>query len=558
MIANRFDPWHPLGNHVLEHYPMNRPRIALVLWLALVSGVFADDPTTSPNLRYYSPIPKGERRVVVVDVCIYGGSPAGVTAAIQTHRMGKKAAFAVFGKHVGGLTSGGLTATDVGNVAGIGGLAKEFYERVGLLRGFKPSAAEKTFRSMLADGKVPVYDMQRLIDVKKDGNRITSIVMEGGLEFEAKIFVDATYEGDLFAKAGISFHVGRESNATYGETLNGIQHRNQHQFLTKVDPYKTAGDPKSGLLWGISPDPLGKNGDGDRSLQAYNFRMFLSNAADRTPFPKPAGYDPSRYDLLARYIASVPDAPQKFLFKAPYGPVQLHNGDCNNDGGFSTDYIGGNHRWADADYAEREKIFQDHVNYQQGLMWFLCHDERVPTAMRKKANSFGLAAGEFPETGGWPHQLYIREGRRLISDYVMTEKNCLSKEVAQDSVGLASYNMDSHNCRRVVVDGYVRNEGDVQVGCPKPYPVSYRSIVPKKKECSNLFVPVCLSSTHIAYGSIRMEPVFMILGQSTGTAAVMAIEESVAVQQVAYTRLRERLVADKQNLEFIVKPKQKN
>jgi hypothetical protein len=534
-----------------------RPIAWLLALLAFATATYADE-AGAPALHYYRPTPKGEHRVVEADVCVYGGSPAGVTAAIQTHRMGKKASFAIFGKHVGGLTSGGLTATDVGNVAGIGGMAKEFYERVGQLRGFKPSAAEKTFRAMLADAKVPIYELQRLVEVKKDGNRIVSLVMEDGHEFKAKVFVDATYEGDLFAKAGVSFHVGRESNAAYGETLNGIQHRNLHQFLAKVDPYKTQGDPKSGLLWGISSEPIGKNGDGDRSLQAYNFRMFLSNAADRTPFPKPAGYDASRYDLLARYIAAVPDAPQKFLFKAPYGPVQLHNGDCNNDGAFSTDYIGGNHGWADAGYAEREKTFQDHVNYQQGLMWFLGHDERVPEAMRKKLNFFGLAAGEFPETNGWPHQLYIREGRRLISDYVMSEKNCLSKVVAEDSVGLASYNMDSHNCRRVVVDGFVRNEGDVQVGCPKPYPVSYRSIVPKEKECANLFVPVCLSSTHIAYGSIRMEPVFMILGQSTGTAAVMAIEGNIAVQQVPYPRLRERLLADKQTLEFVGSPKKKS
>lgn len=514
----------------------------------------ARDEIATPALHYYAPTPKAPA-VIDADVCVYGGSPGGVTAAIQTNRMGKKAVLVVFGKHVGGLTSGGLTATDVGNPAAIGGMAREFYDRVGQLRGFKPSAAEKTFRAMLADAKVPVYEVKRLASVKKDGNRITSLVMEDGSEFKAKVFVDATYEGDLFAKTGVSYHVGRESNDTYGETINGIQHKNKHQFLTKIDPYKIPGNPKSGLLWGISSEAPGKNGDGDKSLQAYNFRMFLSNAADRTAFPKPPVYEPTKYDLLARYIASVD--PEKFTFKEPYGPIQLHNGDCNNDGAFSSDYIMGNHHWPDSTYAEREKTFQDHVNYQQGLMWFLAHDERVPKVMRDKVNSFGLAAGEFPETGGWPHQLYIREGRRLLSDYVMTEKNCVSKETVKDGVGLASYNMDSHNCRRIIVDGFVRNEGDVQTGCPKPYPVSYRSIVPKEKECANLFVPVCLSSSHIAYGSIRMEPVFMILGQTAGTAAVMAIDGDLAVQKVDYDRLRERLVADKQIVTWVPPVKKK-
>jgi len=504
----------------------------------------------SPALHYYAPT-KAEPIVVEADVCVYGGSPGGVTAAIQANRMGKKGVLVTFGKHVGGLTSGGLTATDVGNVRAIGGMAKEFYDRVGQLRGFKPSAAETTFRAMLADAKAPIYPMKRLASVKKDGSKITALVMEDGSEFKAKVFVDATYEGDLFAKAGVSYHVGRESNSTYGETINGIQHKEKHQFLAKIDPYKIPGDAKSGLLWGISSEAPGTNGEGDKSLQAFNFRMFLSNAKDRTAFPKPPLYEPERYDLLARYLAAV--APAKFTFRNPYGPIQLHNGDCNNDGAFSSDYIGGNYRWPDAGYAEREAIFQDHVNYQQGLMWFLAHDERVPKALRDKVNSFGLAAGEFPETGGWPHQLYIREGRRLLSDYVMTQKNCVSKETVQDAVGLASYNMDSHNCRRIVVNGAVRNEGDVQIGCPKPYPIAYRSIVPREKECTNLFVPVCLSSSHVAYGSIRMEPVFMILGQTAGTAAVMAIDGDVAVQRVDYTRLRERLVADQQVLEWIPK-----
>jgi hypothetical protein len=267
--------------------------------------------------------------------------------------------------------------------------------------------------------------------------------------------------------------------------------------------------------------------------------MQLSNAADRLPFPKPEGYDRGRYALLERYLKAQPE---------PKHPTQLHNGDCNNTGGFSTDHIGANYAWPEADYATREKIFQDHVNYQQGLMWFSGNDPEVPESIRTKTNAFGLMAGEFPETGGWPHELYVREGRRMISDYVMTEADCRSQRAAADSVGLASYTMDSHNCQRVVIDGVVRNEGDVQTRVPRPYPVSYRSIVPKESECSNLLVSVCLSSSHIAYGSIRMEPVFMILGQSAATAASFAIDEQIPVQKVDYAKLSERLLADKQVL----------
>lgn len=308
-----------------------------------------------------------------------------------------------------------------------------------------------------------------------------------------------------------------------------------------------------------------RQGEGDRKIQAYNFRMFMTDAPNRLPWPKPANYDPEKYALLARYLKLNPAV-----------PFQVMNGDCNNNGAFSTDHIGMNYMWVDGHYAPgsspepskpstapkislkalyelREKIFQDHVNYQHGLVWFTAHDPSVPQAVRDKVNAFGMTPGQFPDTGGWPHQLYIREGRRMIGDYVMTEHDCMAHVSAEDPVGLASYNMDSHNCQRVVRDGpggkkIVRNEGDVQVGPAKPYGVSYRSIVPKQGECENLFVPVCLSSTHISYGSIRMEPVFMILGQSAGTAACMAIDENVPVQKVAYAKLKARLEADKQVL----------
>ena len=319
----------------------------------------------------------------------------------------------------------------------------------------------------------------------------------------------------------------------------GMQFRKSDNFSVPVDPYREPGDPRSGLLSTISAETPGTTGEPDKKVQAYNFRMWLSNAADRTPFPKPEGYDRDRYALLERYLKAQ---------AVPSHPTQLHNGDCNNNGGFSTDHIGANYAWPEAGYPAREKMFHDHVNYQQGLMWFSQNDPEVPQTIRDKTAAFGLAAGEFPETGGWPHELYVREGRQMISDYVMTEAECTSRKTVEDPVGLASYTMDSHNCQRVVINGVVRNEGDVQTGVPRPYPVSYRSIVPKEGQCTNLFVPVCLSASHIAYGSIRMEPVFMILGQSSGTAAAMAIDAKSSVQKVDYARLRERLIADKQVL----------
>ncbi len=515
--------------------------LAAVLFPALAPA--ADE---SPGLHYYYPVPAAkEPQTVEADVCVYGGTPGGVGAAVQAGRMGKKTVLVVFRRHVGGMTSGGLSASDLGNADSIGGLAAEFLRRVGKQRGFRPSEAEKTFRDMLKDAGVTVFFEHRLKDVTKDGARITALRCENGDVFKAAVYVDATYEGDLLAAAGVSFTVGREGNARYGESHNGVFFGPGHTFSVKVDPYKEEGKKESGLLWGISAAPPGEVGQGDKKVQAYNFRMWLTDAPDRLPFPKPAGYDRDRYALLLRYLNKQPK---------PALPFQLDRGDCNNNGGFSTDCIGGSNAWPEADYATREKIFQDHVNYQQGLMWFMANDPDVPDELRSKVRTFGLPRDDFTETGGWPHELYVREGRRMISAYVMTEKNCTGDAVADDSVGLASYGMDSHNCERVVVDGAVRNEGDVQIPVRRPYPVSYRSLVPKEDECSNLLVPVCLSASHIAYGSIRMEPVYMILGQSAGTAAALAVDGKTSVQKVDYAKLRERLLADKQLLKWDAPP----
>ncbi len=516
-----------------------KPTISLFLLLSLVAS--AQPTTPNPGLKYYYPVPAANpAQVIEADVCVYGGTPGGVSAAIQAARMGKKAVLVVFRRHVGGMTSGGLIATDIGNRKAIGGFANEIYAHIGKTSGFKPSVAESAFLHFLKEANVTVYYEHRLKDVAKEGGKITSLSFENGNSVKAKMFVDATYEGDLFAKADVSFHVGRESNATYGETINGVQFRGSHNFSVKVDPYVKPGDPSSGLLPTISAADPGKTGEADKKMQAYNFRFNLSNSSERTPFPKPDGYDRGRYAVYERYVKASGEKPPL--------PFQLHNGDCNNQGGFSTDHIGANYGWPEGGYELREKIFQDHVNYQKGLAYFAANDSEIPEVVRAKVSSFGLMAGEFPETGGWPHELYVREGRRMVSEYVMTEIECTSKKIVEDPIGLAAYTMDSHNCQRVVINGGVRNEGDVQTRVPRPYSISYRSIVPKETECSNLLVSVCLSSSHMAYGSIRMEPVFMILGQTAGTAASMAIDAGTAVQKVDYAKLKERLIADKQIL----------
>lgn len=540
-----------------------RSLLCLALCLTVVAAFrtparAADD---NPGLRYYYPVPPANPpQVIKVDVCVYGGTPGGVAAAVQTRRLGKTSALAVFRRNVGGLTAAGLTAMDLGTATAIGGLAHEFIQNAALTKfdpnngspelGFRPSQAEEMFRALLKKADVPVYYEHRLKTVEKDGARITALVFENGNRIEAKMFVDATYEGDLFARASVKYFVGREDNSTYGETLNGFQLAKTHQFRFRVDPYRTPRDPQSGLLPGITAGPLPAAGTGDKRVQAYNFRMWAVPADSGLPWPKPEGYHREDYALLERYLNVDPAAEWKFNYGS--GPVKLNVGDCNNAGPVSTDFVGGSDAWPEADYTTREKIFQAHVTYQQGMMWYLANDEAVPERVREFTRKFGLPKSEFTETGGWPHELYVREARRLISDYVMTEKNCRREILAEDSIGLASYQMDSHHTSRVIVDGVVRAEGCIEGKVKTPYPVSYRSIVPREAECTNLFVPVCLSSTHVSYGSIRMEPVFMIFGQSAATAAAQAIDTGVSVQKVDYRKLREQLLKDGQILDWSI------
>jgi hypothetical protein len=511
------------------------------------------------------------------DVVVYGGTSAGVSAAIQAKRMGKTAIIVGPDKHLGGLTAGGLGWTDSGRKEAIGGISREFYQRIkkhydkagawiyqkpeeysryrrqdDAMWVFEPYVAEQVFEELVAEYKIPVHRdqwLKRKGGVTKDGPRIISITMLSGKTYRGRIFIDATYEGDLMACAGVSYHTGREGNEAYGETLNGVQTLNatKHQFEKSVDPYIKPGEPASGLLPRIHAGGPGEEGRGDNRVQAYNFRMCLTKVPEnRAAFPKPDNYDPMQYELLARYL----DKGWRAIF-VKFDPVPNAKTDTNNHGAFSTDDIGMNYDYPEGSYERRREILKEHEDYQKGLMWFLAYDPRVPADVREKMSQWGLAKDEFNDNGHWPHQIYVREARRMISDFVTTELHLRRIKPTPKPIGMGSYNMDSHNVQRYVDEnGCARNEGDIQVNPGGPYPISYGAIVPKASECTNLLVPVCVSSSHIAYGSIRMEPVFLILGQSAATAAVLAIDDNVSVQDVDYSRLSARLLADGQVLEL--------
>jgi hypothetical protein len=514
---------------------------------------------------------------------VYGGTSAAITSAVQAARMGKTVLVVSPDTHLGGLSSGGLGFTDTGKKEVIGGLAREFYHRIymhyqkddnwqwqkkeeygnkgqgtpaidGAERTmwiFEPHAAEQVFEDLVREHEIKVFRdewLNRETGVQKEDGRITSIQTLSGKTFRGKMFIDATYEGDLMAAAGVSYHVGREANSVYGEEWNGIQVgvlHHDHYFKKDISPYKIPGDPSSGLLPLVSPDDPGVRGEGDDKVQAYNFRMCLSNHPDnRVPFPRPEGYDSTEYELLVRVF----DAGWDELFRK-YDPIPNRKTDTNNHGPVSTDYIGMNYDYPEASYERRKEIIKDHERYQKGLMYFMANDPRIPKDVQQELRQWGLAKDEFKDNGNWPHQLYVREARRMVSDYVMTEHETLSKRPVPKSVGMGSYTLDSHNIQRYVKpDGFVQNEGDIGVKVPQPYQIGYGALVPKKAECQNLLVPVCASSTHIAFGSIRMEPVFMILGQSAATAAVQAMDKGVAVQDVDYEELKAQLEKDKQVL----------
>lgn len=495
------------------------------------------------------------------DICIYGATSSGVIAAYTASKMGKSVLLIATDEHIGGLSSGGLGQTDIGNKGAIGGLARDFYKRLGKIYGeeeawkFEPSAASKVFDDYLKEADIPVVFNKRIESVSKENTQIKSVTLVNTYgssrkkqHITAKMFLDCTYEGDLLALADISYTVGREDNSVYGETYNGFQlpeYRKQsgyHQFPDGVSPYVNSEDPSSGLLWGISDGEASPTGTGDSGVQAYNFRICLTDSVENMiPITKPKGYDPKKYELLIRLFEAQPNE-RKIGSYFIWSKMPNRKTDINNRGAFSSNMIGANQTWPEASFKERKKIFEEYVNYTKGLLYFYVSDERIPDSLRNFVSQWGYPKDEYLKTKNFTPQLYIREGRRMIGEYVMTEHNCVGTEVVDDPVGMAAYGMDSHNIQRIVVNDMVKNEGNVEIHGFKPYPVSFRSITPKRSECINLLVPVSLSSSHIAFGSIRMEPVFMVLGESAAIAAAQSIDEGKAVQDIDYPTLKNKLL----------------
>jgi len=547
---------------------MTQAIVLFALWLTTPSAL------QRPPARY--------------DVVVYGGTSAGVIAAVQATRLGKTVVIISPDTHLGGLSSGGLGFTDTGNKAVIGGLAREFYHRVwrhydgpeawtwqkkgefgnkgqgtpaidGAERTmwiFEPHVAEKIFEELVAEYRIPVHRnewLDRGAGVTKKGARIVSVATLSGKTYEARVFIDATYEGDLMAAAGVEYHVGRESQSTYGEKWNGVQtgvlHHRHHFGVLKqpISPYVVAGDPSSGVLPRISREPPGEYGQADKKVQAYCYRYCVTDHPEnRMPFPKPDGYDPRQYELLLRVF----EGGWRETFDK-FDQLPNRKTDSNNHGPFSTDNIGMSYDYPEASYESRRAILKEHEQYQKGWLYFIANDPRVPKDVQDRMRQWGLAKDEFTDNGGWPHQIYVREARRMMGQFVMTENELMKRRPTPESVGMGSYSIDSHNVQRYITpEGYVQNEGDIGVPLSSPYEIAYGALVPKRGQADNLFVPVCVSSSHIAFGSIRMEPVFMVLAHSAATAAAIAIDRGLAVQDVPYADLRARLLKDGQVLGY--------
>ena len=501
-----------------------------------------------------------------LDVVVYGGTAGGVIASVSAAREGLSVALVEPTAHLGGMVSGGLGFTDVGKREVIGGYALEFYLRAGryyqmfrygqdIAWLLEPHVAEQIFRQMLEEAKVQVFTRHQLREktgVERDGTTVRSLVTEQGEMFHAKIYMDASYEGDLMAQARVSYTSGREGAKEYGESLAGVRTRTPfHQFLVDI-PGK---DDSGKLLPEISRTPPGAPGSADRKVQAYNFRMcFCDSAENKVAFEKPEGYNPKRYRLLAALLA----ARTKHEGQAPelstllkIDPLPNHKADINNQGAFSTDYIGGSWLYPDATYRERAQIWREHQKYQAGLFYFLANDPQSPESVRQEMSRWGLCKDEFADTNHWPYQLYIRESRRMLGEYVAIQKDLQDELTKPDAIGMGSYNSDSHNIERIVdASGFVRNEGDMQVSV-KPYQIPYRVMAPKRTEATNLLVPVAFSASHVAYSSLRMEPQYMIIGQAAGVAAKLAIASGKSIQEIDTNALQARLKATGAVFEYL-------
>ncbi len=494
------------------------------------------------------------------DLVVYGGTAGGVATAVSAAREGLKVALLEQGHHLGGMVSGGLGATDFGKKEVIGGLSLEFFQRVGRHYGekvgwyFEPHVAESVFREMAKEAGVTVFLQHRLREkggVQMRRGRIEKVFLEDGQSFQARVFADATYEGDLMAQSGVSCTWGREGMSQYGESLAGVRdHTPYHQFTVRVSPYDSAGQ----LLPEVSPGPKGGVGAADKKVQAYNFRLCMTKVkANRVPFPRPPGYDPKRFELLARMLKIMTEEhgepPHVDELMNPV-PMPERKTDTNNNGAFSTDYIGGSWDYPEANYRQRAEIWQKHRDYVAGFLYFLANDPQVPDRLQHELSNWGLAKDEFVDNENWPHQLYVREARRMVGEYVMTQKDIQTDLVKPDSIGMGSYNSDSHNIQRIpTADGAVENEGDVEVPV-SPYQIPYRLLLPKRQQVTNLLVPVCFSASHVAYSTLRMEPQYMIIGHAAGVAAKLAIERGLPVQDVDVQALQLKLKAQKAVLEL--------
>jgi len=524
-----------------------------------------------------------DKEIFRADVIVYGGTSSAVVAAVQVSRMEKSVILVSPDKHLGGLSSSGLGFTDTGNKTVIGGIAREFYQLIyrhyqnpeswkwqkqseygNVGQGnpaidgenrtmwiFEPHAAEEAFENLISHSKVEVHRgefLNRESGIVKKNDAIVSIKTISGNIYSGKVFIDATYEGDLMASAGVKYTIGRESGDTYKEQFNGIQKgvfHHDHHFKVNVDPYKIPGDPSSGLLPRISPDSHGENGTGDKKIQAYCYRLCMTKVPEnRIPITKPEGYDSTQYELLGR----VSEKGWKEFFNK-YDPIPNLKTDVNNHGPVGFDNIGMNWDYPEASYKRRSEILKEHELYQKGLLYFITTDRRIPTEVREIMKQWGLVKDEFKDNGNWPYNIYVRESRRMLGEYVMTENEVLGKTKVPQSIGMGSYAMDSHNVQRYVTpEGYVQNEGDIGVTPEKPYQIDLGSVIPKREDCTNILVPVCISSSHIAFGSIRMEPVFMILGQSSGIIASMAIDGEKSIQDLNYNDIKTKLEASGQVL----------
>jgi hypothetical protein len=497
------------------------------------------------------------------DVCVYGATSAGVVAAYTAAKMGKSVLLVANSAHIGGLSAGGLGQTDIGNKHVIKGVSRDFYRRLGNVYGsleswqFEPKEASNVFKQYIKDANISFVTNYIVENVDKQNGVIQSIQVKNTegkstkKTIKAKKYIDASYEGDLLAAAKVSFVVGREGNAKYNESYNGVympKYRTEssgyHQFPDNISPYKVANDPTSGLVFGVQNAPLQENGAADKSMQAYNFRLTLTDSIEnQIPFHRPKGYDSTKYELLVRLFEAQPNL-REINDYFIWSKMPNRKTDVNNRGGFSTDYIGGNHKYPEASFEERKAIFDDHLNYTQGLLYFYATDSRVPKPLQDYVRKWGYPKDEFVNNNHFTPQLYVREARRMIGDYVMTEHHCLGHELVKDGIAYAAYTMDSHNTQRLIVNGMVKNEGNVEIGGFSPYPISYRSLLPKRDEATNLIVPVCMSASHIAYGSIRMEPVFMLLGQVAGLASVISLDQDRPLHEVDYALINKAMNDD--------------